>query len=69
METFLINHSFIHKKMLRSLRPIFLCGRDLPFVKQVNHLGNIITDQGHMEQDAATKRASFIKSSFQKGTV
>ena len=27
-----------------------LCGRVLPFVKQADHLGNILTEKGDMEQ-------------------
>ena len=51
-----------NKRHLERPAPLFLCGRELPYVKQADHLGNIITDQGSMEQDAATKRASFIQS-------
>jgi len=54
-----------NKRNVEKPSPLFLCGRELPFVKQAAHLGNIIIDQGHMEQDAATKRASFIQSSVQ----
>ena len=53
------------KRHLERPAPLFLCGRELPYVKQADHLGNIITDQGNMEQDAATKRALFIQSAVQ----
>ena len=32
---------------------------------QADHLGNILTEQGTMEQDAAVKRAKFIQSSVE----
>ena len=44
---------------------LILCGRELPYVKQADHLGNILTEQGDMEQDAAVKRAKFIQSSVE----
>ena len=45
--------------------PVVLCGRELPFVKQADHLGNIINDRGDMEQDVIKKRAVFLQSSVQ----
>ena len=45
--------------------PLTLCGRELPWVNQADHLGNTLTVQGNMEQDAAMKRAQFINSSVQ----
>ena len=45
--------------------PHTLCGRELPWVNQADHLGNMLTVQGDMEQDAAVKRAQFISSSVQ----
>ena len=46
--------------------PHTLCGRELPWVNQADHLGNMLTVQGDMEQDAAVKRAQFISSSVQQ---
>ena len=43
--------------------PLTLCGRELPWVSQADHLGNTLTVQGNMEQDASVKRAQFINSS------
>ena len=45
--------------------PLTLCGRELPWVNQADHLGNVLTVKGDMEQDAAIKRAQFISSSVQ----
>ena len=45
--------------------PLVLCGRDLPYVGQADHLGHVLTDKGDMEQDAAIKRARFIQSSVE----
>ena len=38
--------------------PLMLCGRELPFVAQADHLGNVLTERGDMEQDALVKRAT-----------
>ena len=46
-----------NKRNLAKPAPLILCGRELPYVKQADHLGNILTEQGDMEQDAAVKRA------------
>ena len=54
----------IKHKLVKPL-PLMLCGRVLPFVKHADHLGNILTEQGVMEQDAAVKRATFIRSSVE----
>ena len=43
--------------------PLYLCGRELPFVSQAEHLGNMLTEQGDMEQDSSIKRAQFIQGS------
>ena len=32
-------------------------------MRQADHLGNVLTEMGNMEQDASVKRASFIRSS------
>ena len=45
--------------------PLMLCGRELPFVGQADHLGHVLTDKGDMEQDAGVKRARFIQSSVE----
>ena len=44
---------------------LLLCGRELPFVQQADHLGHMLTDKGDMEQEAAVKRAKFIQSSVE----
>ena len=43
--------------------PLTLCGKILPYVRQADHLGNVLTEMGNMEQDASVKRATFIRSS------
>ena len=43
--------------------PLLLCGNELPWVDQADHLGCIITSSGDMDQDAKVKRAKFIASS------
>ena len=53
------------KRHLVKPAALVLCGRELPFVQQADHLGNLLTDQGDMEQDAAVKRAKFIRSSVE----
>jgi hypothetical protein len=45
--------------------PLTLCGRELPWVNQADHLGNVLTVKWDMQQDAAIKRAQFISSSVQ----
>ena len=42
-------------------KPLKLCGNELPFVGQADHLGHILSEQGDMEQDANRKRAQFIQ--------
>ena len=42
-----------------------LCGRELPFVAQADHLGNVLSERGDMEQDAVVKRAKFIQSAVE----
>ena len=53
------------KQRLVDPAPLTLCGRELPWVRQADHLGNTLTVQGTMEQDASIKRAQFINSSVQ----
>ena len=51
------------KRNLEKPAPLTLCGKILPYVRQADHLGNVLTEMGNMEQDASVKRASFIRSS------
>ena len=53
------------KKNLTKPAPLILCGRELPFVKQADHLGNMLTEQGDMDHDAEIKRAKFIHSTVE----
>ena len=41
--------------------PLVLCGNELPYVEQADHLGHTITQHGDMEQDANVKRAQFLQ--------
>ena len=52
-----------NKRNLEKPAPLTLCGRSLPWVDKVDHLGNILTSHGNMEHDAAVKRAKFITTS------
>ena len=54
-----------NRRNLEKPAPLTLCGRELPFVKQAEYLGSIMTEQGDMEHDAAIKRATFIRSSVE----
>ena len=54
-----------NKRNLVKPAPLTLCGRVLPYVKQADHLGNVLTEKGDMEHDAAVKRATFIRSSVE----
>ena len=54
-----------NKRNVQKPAPLTLCGRELPWVDQADHLGNTLTVQGDMEQDAAIKRAQFVSSSVQ----
>ena len=45
--------------------PLILCGRELRFVGQADHPGNLLIEKGDMEQDVAMKRARFIQSSVE----
>ena len=51
------------KRNIEKPAPLILCGKELPFVRQADHLGNILTEMGNMEQDSAVKRATFIRNS------
>ena len=51
--------AFLHKK--RYLKELTLCGKKLPWVKYVKHLGNtIVNNIDDMSQDTAEKRAQHI---------
>ena len=52
-----------NKKNMSKPAPLILCGRELPYVQQADHLGNMLTEQGNMDHDAEIKRARFIQSS------
>ena len=44
----------------RRLAPVMLNGQKLPWVKKVNHLGNILEIDNSMKSDMALKRGRFI---------
>ena len=51
--------AFLHKK--RYLKELTLCGKKLPWVEYVKHLGNtIVNNVDDMSQDTAVKRAQYI---------
>ena len=51
--------AFLHKK--RSLKELTLCGKRLPWVEYVKHLGNtIVNNIDYMSQDTTEKRAQYI---------
>ena len=51
--------AFLHKK--RSLKELTLCGKRLPWVGYVKHLGNtIVNNIDYMSQDTTEKRAQYI---------
>ena len=52
-----------NKRNMTKPAPLILCGRTLPYVRQADHLGNILTEEGNMDQDTVVKRAEFIQSS------
>ena len=41
-------------------KPVRLSGSDLPWVKSANHLGHTLNQDCSMEEDARSKRMSFI---------
>ena len=51
------------KRNMAKPAPLILCGRELPYVSQAEHLGNMLTEQGDMEHDVTIKRAKFIDAS------
>ena len=52
-----------NRRNLEKPAPLTLCSRDLPWVCQADHLGNMLTEKGDMEHDAEIKKAKFIRSS------
>ena len=58
-----------NRRHLRKPAPLILCGRELPYVRQAEHLGNMLTEEGNMEQDTVIKRARFIQSSVEIRTL
>ena len=58
-----------NRRHLRKPASLVLCGRELPYVRQAEHLGNMLTEEGTMEQDTVMKRARFIQSSVEIRTL
>ena len=54
-----------NRRNLRKPAPLTLCGRELPFVRQAEHLGIVLTEEGSMEQDIVIKRAKFIQAAVE----
>ena len=54
-----------NKRNMSKPATLTLCGRQLPFVKQADHLGNMLTEAGDMEHDAEVKNAKFINSAVE----
>ena len=50
-------------KKLNKPAPLYLYGKELPWVSSATHLGNVLHESGSMDQDARMKRASFIQES------
>ena len=48
---------------LQKPAPLFLDGKELPWVESAAHLGNVLHESGSMDKDAKVKRASFIRES------
>ena len=56
--------SFIKRN--RVLKPIKLCDNDLPWVNEIKHLGNMITnDRDIMAQDILQKRAAYTNQNHE----
>ena len=58
-----------NRRHLRKPASLVLCVRELPYVRQAEHLGNMLTEEGTMEQDTVMKRARFIQSSVEIRTL
>ena len=43
--------------------PLFLDGKELPWVDSAVHLGNVLHESGSMDKDVKVKRATFIRKS------
>ena len=43
--------------------PLILCGKELPWVSESDHLGHILSSNGKMESDCLRSRADFIDKS------
>jgi hypothetical protein len=43
--------------------PLFLDGKELPWVDSAVHLGNVLHESGSMDKDVKVKRATFIRES------
>ena len=54
-----------NKRNLSKPAPLTLCGRQLPFVRQADHLGNMLTETGDMDHDTEIKNAKFINSAVE----
>ena len=50
-----------NNKNAKKPAPLYLCGRNLPWVKSATHLGHELHENETMEHDASIKRAAFIK--------
>ena len=50
-------------KNLQKPVPLFLDGKELPWVESALHLGNALHESGSMDKDARVKRATFIRES------
>ena len=44
--------------------PLFLCGTPLPWVRQADHLGHLISADGTTEKDTSQKLAQYIDGSL-----
>ena len=56
---------FVSGQARRALKPapLFLDGKELPWVSSALHLGHVLHESGSMEQDILAKRATFIRES------
>ena len=55
----------VGKKKMKKPAPLILYGRELPWVRTANHLGNELCEDGTLDTDAKKKRASFISKSLE----
>ena len=54
---------FRGKKRLDNPAPLFLYGRELPWVSSAAHLGPLLSEEGTMDKDIKDKKAAFITRS------